>query len=66
MKVLERYLEEALSENAINENGISDDVKGLKKWLDDVERTHSYGNVKDAKAIIGNIIKRLNTIKKAL
>jgi len=65
MSYWKKFMERALGE-AVKLHTIPEEVKGLKHWLDNLEKMHSYGNTKDTKAAIDNIIKRLNMIRRTL
>ena len=65
MDVLEN-IEKTFNISSINEINASDDVMGLKMWLDDLDSMIKYGNIKDAKSTISRIVNVLNKIKKSL
>jgi len=55
-------------ENHLNEkvDDVGDEVKGIKKFLDDFEDAYNYDNLKLSKKILGNIESEVKKIKKSI
>jgi len=63
MSKVEKYLNEGVP--YVGE--VSDHIKGIKRWLDDLEATYAYqGNIKDVHKIMNNIVKAIDKLKKSL
>lgn len=64
IKVAEAY--KRMSEETPYVGEVSDHIKGIKRFLDDLESTYAYGNLSDAKKIMSNIMKQVNKLKKVV
>ena len=64
MEILDR-IDKQLMEQILYTGEVSDHVQGIKRWLDDFESAYAYGS-KDTKAIINNIVKAVNKLRKAV
>jgi len=55
---IEKHLDEAVN--------IADEVRGLKKWLDDFEDACDYGNWKLSHSLLKDIETELKKLKKSI
>lgn len=66
---IDKYLTERQPQIPVDntdDNEVSDHVKGIKHWLDDLEKQYSYGNVKGANVTMKNIMKAMKELKKSI
>lgn len=59
---LHEYLNERKARS--DKGGIPDNIRGLKKWLDDLQALYDNDNYKDAKSVAKNISDKAKELSK--